>query len=305
MLGRKRKKAVGPTAGRHARIAPSGTPKPFSYYGVRPAQAGSRPADTPVRPRIAETAAPTNQKKHRAVRPFRAVLWVFGLLLCMRLLYLQTAPEVQIVSDSLQVAASAESAYRADAQKVLSGSVFNRFKLTLDTKGVAAGLQAKHPEIRYAHVSAPVFGSTPRVSLTLMNPVGILQSAGATYGLDATGHTLAASEGSPELPLIIDEASVVPVPGERFLPASTVKAVTVIVEQVSAAGMEVTTVTLPKANPYELAVRLRDKPFTIRFNLEADMMQQSGAAIATIKHLGEAQPKEYMDVRVLGRVYYK
>jgi hypothetical protein len=75
--------------------------------------------------------------------------------------------------------------------------------------------------------------------------------------------------------------------------------------QFSEAKIAVSAYALPAGSPYELDVRLEDKPYMIRCSLVADALVQSGAAIATLQHLGNTVPREYLDVRVPGRVYYK
>jgi len=288
---------------RQPRTTAESRPRPFSYYASR--QPLGRNGDQSERPQGRVVSAQQSEKRLRPRLSLKTVcLWFGAACLFGYLMYLQTTPVVSLTSDQPQEVDAALEVYRTDTEKILSSSALNRFKLTLNTRGTAEALKAKHPEIQYASVTAPVFGSSPKVSLTLMRPVALLQSAGRVYGLDSTGHIVSA-ESAAGLVRVVDESNVTPVPGERFLPVATVKAVVSIAEQASAAGLEVTSASLPQGSPYEVSVRLQDKPYAVRFNLESDILQQSGAMIATIKHLGTNQPGEYMDVRVQGKVYYK
>ncbi|MGB4967816.1 MAG: hypothetical protein WBO35_06480 [Candidatus Saccharimonadales bacterium] len=286
--------------GRHSRIEAEKRPQSYSYHAVRLPK--ERQTRVPV------GGEPISSVKRPIVDSKRLVtvlLWSCLGVLFWYHMYLGTTPVIVPSTDASAMDDAARAVYQADATKLFSGSIFNRNKLTLDTRGTARKLIQKHPEIQQAVVSAPVFGAAPRVTLTLMKPVARLQTAGQTYGLDPTGHTLSVAPADGSAPLVIDEANVIPIPGRRFLPIYTVKAITTISEQSSAAGLEVASITLPKSNPYELVVRLQKKPFYIRYNLQADVLQQSGAMIATIKHLGSGAPREYLDVRVPGKIYYK
>lgn len=288
------------TEERHSQVTKQPRPQPFSYHAVR------APQDRTTR--VGADKSPV--KRSIASLPIgktsvRIASWLLVAIFFGYLVYLRTSPTVTAVADDVEIADSAKQTYQADAEKLLAGSMLNRSKLTLDTHGVADELKKLHPEIRYASVAAPIFGNSPTVSLTLMRPVATLHSAGQVYGLDATGHTLAARASAADLPVVVDEANVIPIPGEQFLPVSTVNSIKTIVEQASAAGLEIDTIALPKANPYEVLAHVKGKRYKVHYNLESDVLQQSGAMIATIKHLGTAEPKEYIDVRVQGKVYYK
>ncbi|QQS18018.1 hypothetical protein IPL68_05200 [Candidatus Saccharibacteria bacterium] len=88
--------------------------------------------------------------------------------------------------------------------------------------------------------------------------------------------------------------------------ASTVSFARTITYQLGQGGMSVARVELPADAPYEMRVRLTAKPYYLRFNLQADALQQSGGAIAVLRKTQNTQPiREYVDLRVLGRVYYK
>jgi hypothetical protein len=75
--------------------------------------------------------------------------------------------------------------------------------------------------------------------------------------------------------------------------------------QFAQTDIKVNALVLPAKKAYEVNARLEGKPYIIRFNLQEDALQQSGAAIATIEQFGSTVPTGYLDVRVPGRVYYK
>lgn len=195
--------------------------------------------------------------------------------------------------------------YKHEVDALLKESLLNRTKITLNSKGIATALQAKHPELRDVLIVPPVIGTSPIVSVTPSQPVAKLNVLGQTYSIDQNGYIVAMATSSKHLPLITDESSTAPQVGKQFLPGTTVTAVLQINQQFAVAGRNIEAYVLPAANLYELVVRPSESNYIIRFNLKSDIVQQSGAALATIQHLGSNQPKEYLDVRVQGRAYFK
>jgi len=102
-----------------------------------------------------------------------------------------------------------------------------------------------------------------------------------------------------------DETSEVVTVGTQLLPRSSVQFMKTIAYQFEQADIKVSALILPAKKAYEVDARLDGKPYLVRFNLQEDAMQQSGAARATIEQLGTTVPSSYLDVRVPERVYYK
>ena len=92
---------------------------------------------------------------------------------------------------------------------------------------------------------------------------------------------------------------------KRLLPASHVAFMQKVDYQLTQKEFVIDRFILPKNSAYEVNVRLKGKPFAIRFNLAEDATVQSGAAVAVLEQLGEASPSTYLDVRVPGRAFYR
>jgi hypothetical protein len=148
--------------------------------------------------------------------------------------------------------------------------------------------------------------SRPIIYIQPADPSLIIQTTYGNYTVNKSGLVLSAlTTLPPGVQVVVDQSSLVARPGKLALPSSTVAFVQTVAYQFKAAGLNISAVVLPASNPYELDIRLEGKPYIIRFNLEADALTQSGAAIATLQQLGSTVPSTYIDVRVPGRVYYK
>ena len=282
----------------------------FSYYSSRPAQAPQSRNES-----RASAALSYKKRSKQAGRSYiksllvlvRPIILLGAAFVIFQLFAL--SPDATIHAhtngDTVTLNDAEKAIYKKQVDTLLKKSLLNRTKITVNSKGIAKQLQAAHPELREVLLVPPVIGSSPIVTITLSRPAAKLNVAGHTYSIDQNGFIVASDSDSAQLPLIVDESGTLPRLGEQFLPGTTVTSVLQVEHQLTAAGLGVKGYTLPAANPYELVVRLNNKGYAIRLNLKADILQQCGAVAATIRHLGTTEPKEYLDMRVQGRAYYK
>jgi hypothetical protein len=235
-------------------------------------------------------------------------LMALGLVCLAKVLWLGTSPKVMVVDKSPVAATYLQptSVYAAAAHRLLASSVTNHTKLTADLNGTAKRLQQQFPELAAVSLGVPLISSRPIVYVQVAQPSLLIQTAHGNYALNAAGVALARLQTAPDsIPVVVDQSNTVPKPGKQFLPSSTVSFVRTVSYQLTAATLNASAFVLPAGSPYELDVRLSGKPYYIKFNLAAEALAQSGAAIATLQQLGSASPGNYLDVRVPGRVYYK
>lgn len=308
MFGRKAKPAPPQEPGRR-QVQRGGNLSPaFSYYASRVSEGPiERP---PARKEQTETAKDKPKSSSRSL--FAGVaFWLLLILFVVcagKLLLLSNDPKIVIVgrttasNNYLKPAAT----YEAAAQKLLSGSVSNRSKLTVDPNGVSKALAAEFPELQAVSMSIPLASNRPVLYVQPAVPSLILQTLHGNYALNKNGLVLSRLDSLPSgIAEVVDQSGLAPVPGKQLLPSSTVQFVETVAFQMKAAQLTVSAFVLPAGAPYELDARLDNHPFVVRFNLQADALTQSGAAVATIEQLGSTVPANYVDVRVPGRVYYK
>jgi hypothetical protein len=225
----------------------------------------------------------------------------------VKLLAVSTNSKVIVsVVDDYPVSQTAIESYAKAADVLLRDSLLNRSKLTLDTNGIAASMQKQFPELTSVVVTVPLVGNRPVIYVSSSRPAFTLQTGTGLYSMDAKGYVLAQlATPANSLTLLKEASSRTPKPGSQYLASSTMTFCATVVYELRQGGVTLSYLDLPTSAPYELDAYVSAKPYHIRFNLQADAMQQSGAAVATLQYLGTNTPGQYLDVRVSERVYYK
>lgn len=199
--------------------------------------------------------------------------------------------------------------YQQAAQKILTSSLFNKSKLTIDSDGFSKEMQAKFPELVDVSITLPLMGRRPVVELVAAEPVLRLIAQNESYLLDSNGRVLMQSKdvaGVAGLPEVRDQADVKAEVGKVILPGESVAYITTFVNQLKAQKLTVSEFTLPtKAS--ELHIKLKDKPYYIKANLQTNPLVAVGQLLATKQKLESENkvPGEYIDVRVEEKVFVK
>lgn len=315
MFGRKKKTETDTVGqGRVSRqVRQGGASSPaFSYYTSRPPRGADAPKSVEREDRQSRsTANQTGKSRHLPLFLTQLPFWLLvGLaaVCALKVLWLSNDPKIIIVGKN-SVAANylqPSSVYEAASKKILSGSITNRTKLTVDAEGATKSLQQQFPELQTASLTIPLISSRPIIYVQLAQPSLLLQTAHGNFALNGSGVVLAKLQSVPSgVPLLVDQSGATPHPGKQFLPGSTVVFVQMLNYQLTKAGLATSTYVLPQNTPYELDVHLSGQNYPIRFNLQADARIQSGAAIATLQKIGVGTPTQYLDLRTPNKVYYK
>ncbi|HUS26746.1 MAG TPA: hypothetical protein VMY99_05365 [Nevskiaceae bacterium] len=279
----------------------------FSYHANRSVREGSGV-------REAELETLQRQKPRWRLRTARHMLIVvLALVLLVFSLRLSPNPSIVLVGDaSGRVFLRSTGVYAQAAQQLLTESVLNGNKVTVNAAHIARQLHRQFPELEAVSVSLPFIGHRPTVYIQPAQPQIILSTtSGTSYVLDNGGRALIAAGQIPhadklQVPVVNDQSGLPVVAGRIALPSSTVAYITEVAGQLKAKNIQATTYTLP-ARTSELDIRVSGAPYTVKFNIQGSARQQAGAFIAT-KQLLDSQrkiPGQYVDVRVPDRVYYK
>lgn len=199
--------------------------------------------------------------------------------------------------------------YHQAAQKILSNSLADKSKLTIDSDGFSKEMQAQFPELLDVAITMPLMGRRPVVELVAAEPVLRLTAQNESYLLDSNGRVLIRAKdvaGVAGLPEVRDQADVKAEVGKAILPGDSVAFITTFVNQLKAQKITIGEMTLP-AKASELQVKLKDKPYYIKANLQTNPLVAVGQLLATKQKL-EAEhkvPGEYIDVRVEEKVFVK
>lgn len=245
----------------------------------------------------------------RAVRPWIIAILIIILVFGLLELPIGTKPNIEIIGDSGQASPSQINSYQSASEHIISSSITNRTKLTLNQSSLENRLKSQFPVIKTANVSYSLFNYTPTIKLTLQSPVLQLVTSSGNFLIDSSGEAIGrASNGgaAKNLPVVLDRDNVTAESGKRILPADYVNFVTGIIGQLSANGVNVSKLTLLPREA-EVDAGFTGVNYIAKFNLEGGYKEQSGMYVAVSRYLSKKgiTPIAYIDLRVPGRAYYK
>lgn len=224
---------------------------------------------------------------------------------------LDSKPRLQVyASESGRSLQRSNDVYNEFVAKKLDSSVFNKSKLTFNSQPLVEALKQQFPEVDSAVVTLPLLGHKPIVRIAVSSPAFILATSHGSYYINDKGMPLVRVsdvQKQPENVAVVTDETGLPIKtGKQVLTTDTVQFISQLLEQLNATKTPYESVTLPlEAN--EVQVKLVGTPYIVRFNSLQDARMQVGTLLAVKQRLegrGET-PKEYIDVRVEERAYYK
>lgn len=303
-IGRRRPAPTQPQAGQN---------RTFSYYASRSS------SETNIGRLVTQQEAPKRRRSQRA-RAFAhhlpfiivTVALVFGAL---SQLDLSGKPKIVVVSSASSEGGKLflrpQADYEDAAAKLFSKTFSNHNKLTVDASGIAAAFQKQFPELNDVSVTLPMLGRRPTVNIQPSTPTMILAASNGKFVLDDNGramlnatHTTAID--ALHLPTVTDQSGVPVHPGQIVLPSNESTFVQTILTQLRAQHISTGQIVLPAAAS-EVDVHIASQPYFIKFNVQNAALPQAGSAVATMRHLTArgVTPRQYIDVRIDDRAYYK
>lgn len=293
---------------------PYGSAPVFSYHASRSARISNTGRDQGA----------TDEVEAAKVRPVdRRAIWrrtkltvgaTCGAALLLGLTVVVPQPQVQVVgSESERLFLRDQVQYQQAAQQVVRSSLLNRSKLTFDASGAEEKLRQQFPELASVSVTLPLFGWQPSVYVQAFTPSMVLIRPGASidFVLDQAGRAYVPESiqsllKKADLPVVTDESGLDIRALQVALPADHVAFIVEVYAQLLTAELEVVGMSLPSAQS-ELRVRIKDAPYTVRFNLYGSAREGAGRYLAARAYMqsNNQAPRQYVDVRVDGRVFYK
>lgn len=215
-------------------------------------------------------------------------------------------PRPHIVVDSS--AYHPNSTYQTAADKAFQ-AFRNRTKLTLDQRGITSALKSQFPEIDSVKIQVPIFSQIPVLRLSIAAPTFNFAANNNLYVVGSNGVVAGLSgqlAGASKLPTVIDQSGFVATPGKKVLGTESIAFINLLLAQCQRANVVVQSLTLPAA-AQELDLRPENQAYYVKFYLSGDALNQVGQYLAA-KHKFETentQPRQYLDVRVAGKIFYK
>ena len=302
---------------RHRQRSVSDTEKPSSGYGFL------------YRARRSDDEVNVGRKDEKARERSQSVgignIWLqrFGLIILLVAIVVSvfnilslsdTAQILTYTSGDTQDPLFNKGEYAAAVNHILSESVWNRNKVTINTSKISRELKSQFPEITNVSIALPLLSHNPLIYIQPARLVLVIQSStSGAFVLDANGKALVRSSDNPvvaqklNLPTVVDDSGLSITIGKQVLPINNVTFIQIVEGELAARHYIVESMTLP-ASSGELDVKIVGKPYAVKFNLESnDPQQQAGTFLATINQLEKQNtiPSKYVDVRVDGRAYYQ
>ena len=288
---------------------PAKAPAAFSYRANR----SIRPDATGQSRTMPSFNLDNYRKESRGRRYVIFVSLAAVLILVLFALRVSTAAKVDIIEPSgFNYMPHSMAQYLKGSSAAIGSSIYNQNKLTISSDDVALYLEKRYPEIAYAGVTVPLIGATPTVHIQLVTPALIYATQSGSYVLDSNGNIIGTiSILNPkeigQLPSVESSFSSSLKDGTQVLTNQNVQFIRIVKTALSDKSIPITKMILvPQAE--ELDVYPAGVPYYVKFNLhQTDALQQVGTYLATVATLKSQNqtPKQYIDVRVDGRAYYK
>lgn len=290
----------------------------FSYYANRSQSelniGREVMLDKPTRKRV--------PGKLRQLRTHAALLFgaVFVLGVVIYNLQLSSQPTIQsLVSSTDAPFLQPSQTYQQAAEQLIRGSALNRNKLTINTSDITDKLRQQFPELQSVTVTVPLLGDRPVIYIRPADPAMVLAASSGTFLIDRQGRALSEAGSQSQLdalgiPTVTDQARLQIRLGDQVLSRDTAVFIATVSRQLQASDAKITAMIL-SANGSELDVYPAGKPYFVKYNLHAGAetaaedaaATQTGSYLAVRKHLDAKRvvPRQYIDVRLAGRAYYK
>jgi hypothetical protein len=201
--------------------------------------------------------------------------------------------------------------YQDAAARILSNSLLDHSKITIDSSGFESQMKAEFPELSEAALTLPFLSRRPLVTLVAVKPVLSLTSQQGIYLLDQTGTAIikatdVASLSHYKLQVLTDETNLPVGLGKGVLTSQEVVFIQVLTAQLQAGGLNIQTISLP-STINELHIRVIGQPYYIKFDMGNDPRTSAGAYMALKQYLdtNHIVPSQYADLRLDERAVYK
>lgn len=235
------------------------------------------------------------------------------VLFILSLIGLTGSPSVVVKQNTANVPTlHSQEEYEQEASALIAKTFANRNKITFDRSAVESGMLARFPELLTVTIELPLIGFSPVVTLQPSPPAAVLQTnSSGTFIIDSSGFAISSdsSVSGMDLPLVLDQTGLVIRAGERAVPSTTMNLITKLSYQLSKKEIVVESYVLPAQSAYEVNVRMSGVSYFAKLSTEdsGSFDQQIGSLLALREYLTDKRitPGEYVDVRIVGRAYYK
>ena len=287
---------------RSSRVNPNERSKNYNYYNKQTDLATQRDA------RISEL----DSKEQGGNRFFAALTLILFVVISGYILYLSTGINLNVDKSSGSDLLKPASVYSKSASLYLSHSVANISKITVNSTGLENYMENNFPELNRVSVTVPFVGHELTLNISQSVPVAIVAASDNKVYLVKSNGVVMCDASSTEMsnytskiPYIISPYKDIKI-NHQVLSVQDLSFITYAYKELNAHSIETVTYTLVP-NSRELDVKLASDSYLVKYNLENSSKEQVGSYLALKKYLNtnKINPAQDIDVRVIGRAYYK
>lgn len=254
---------------------------------------------------------PKNKQTKSALSKVINIFIIATIFVCAYYIsILDTNPVIKVDHQTLP---RDESAYKQAIKKEMKGSIFNKNKLTFDSKKIKKVIQEEFPEVSDVSINIPLINHRPVVHVVLANPAARLVTGSGKYILDSEGRALfeqnlVSDQLNPDSLVTINDRSNHPVTlGKPVLTEQQISFVEEIISQAKAHNHPSETFNLEFGGS-SVDVRYKDDNYLVKYNFFTDPKLSSGAYFALRKNINRGsveKPAQYIDLRIPEKAFIK
>lgn len=240
-----------------------------------------------------------------------SLLFIIIIGLIFYTITLSNSPNIEIVSTNYSnTFIQPVNIYKNALKHILSSSVSNDTKLTINTDAISNEITKQFPEIYKAAVVVPLVSHTLVVELIPTQAVCVIQANKSNYVIDVRGIVIGTISNKLEqikgLPILKNNNNLSLNLGQQVLSTSSTNFINTLVDEFKAKNIQLTDLSL-SSQPFELDAYVKGEQYYIKFNLLGNARLEAGTYFAAFNHLSSTNslPSKYIDVRVAGRAYYE
>lgn len=269
------------------------------------------------RNRTISNASPSKQVRRRKKleqKAYRKKIWrgIFALLAVITLVYLYIGHGVV---DTIEMTGEYSLATEQKANQLIKHSIFSRTKLFINQAELISKLKELDSAIDQVEVSLPVIGTTMRIDIQSRQPFARWKGdkLNTNLAVDTKGILFDADKPLPDsLPSISDSSSIEPAIGEQALLPGYLRFISDFESALSMShlfggpnGLD-HSYEVP-ASSRELDVKFAGKPYLVKLLTTRSAEDQVTELTDLTDYLTSngITPKQYIDLRVDNRAYYK
>lgn len=243
--------------------------------------------------------------RRRLIRWLAACAIVVGIL---AFLLSQLTAQIGTISYEPAVIASPDrSAIKAAVNDYYASRPLERLRFLLNEKTLGQYLASKIPEIEGVQsISADGIGSSA-LALTMRTPVASWKIGDKTVYVDSTGQSFTNNYYATPSVDVVDESGAASTGSSAVASSSMIRYIGQLIAALKSNGAgTVTKVVLPAGMIRELDVYLQGRAYRVKVQLDRDVPSQAAEVKAALSYIdAHGGASQYVDVRVVGKAYYK